>query len=77
MVVGNILIGSRYVEPQGTASVACEETGTTSEMEFKERGWITNDDELNYVKAVIKDKDGIETYTIEGKFTEKLYAENL
>lgn len=30
MVVGNILIGSRYVEPQGSASVICEQTGTTA-----------------------------------------------
>lgn len=46
-------------------------------MEFKERGWITDDDELNYVKATIKDKNGVECYSIEGKFTEKLHAENL
>lgn len=44
---------------------------------FKERGWSTKSSEINSVKAIIKDKYGKERYSITGKYTEELTAQDL
>jgi hypothetical protein len=51
MVVGNIMIGERYVEPQGSAWIKCSKTGTSAEIQFKIRGWTTRQTDLNTVFA--------------------------
>lgn len=49
MIVGNIMIGERYIEPQGESTVICEETGDTALITFKQRGWSTKSSEENSV----------------------------
>ena len=49
MVVGNILIGERYVEPQGDAWIKCSETDASAEIKFYVRGWTSNTVDLNTV----------------------------
>jgi hypothetical protein len=44
---------------------------------YIERGWSTKSSELNTVKAIIKDKNGIERYMISGKYTDELIAIDL
>ena len=51
MVVGNLLIGERYVEPQGNGWIKCSETGTSAEINFYVRGWTTSTADLNSVFA--------------------------
>ena len=70
MIVGNLIIGERYVEPQGAANLKNITTGDTCEVIFKERGWSTKSNEINSLKAIIKDKNGLERYMIFGRYTE-------
>jgi len=44
LVIGNIVIGERYAEPQGPLKVYNETTGDLCEMECKPRGtWSTKE----------------------------------
>ena len=56
LVVGNILVGERYVEPQGKGHITCEATGDRADIQFKERGFFANKAEENYVEAFITNK---------------------
>ena len=78
MVVGNIVIGERYCEPQGESQVVCEETGDVAHIVFKVRtGWSTKASDENSVTAVIKDASGKECYRITGRYVESLQVEDL
>ena len=66
MVIGNLFIGERYIDLQGDGMLTCEETAVSSQFTFKERGWTTNTDEINYVTAIIRDKNGQDCYSIQG-----------
>lgn len=41
VLVGNLLIGSTYVEPVGTSDCINYDTGEKCEIDFKARGWTT------------------------------------
>lgn len=77
MVVGNIMIGERYCEPQGASEIVCEETGDVASITFKVRGWSTKSSEENSVLAIIKDKNGKECFKISGRYIETLFVEDL
>lgn len=77
VVAGNLVVGTRYVEPHGQAVIRCEQTGDVAEVTFKARGWTKSEKDANAVHAVIKDAMGKECYSIEGKYTEKLIATDL
>lgn len=77
IVVGNLFVGERFVEPQGEALITCEDTGDRAEIKFKKRGITSTKKDENYVKVSVKNKHGEECYTIEGKYTEDLYAKDL
>ena len=77
MIVGNIMIGERYVEPQGQASIKCENTGTFADINFKTRGWMSKSEEVNAVTAKIKNQFGEIKYEIFGKYTEELFYKDL
>ena len=53
VLVGNLLIGTTYVEPVGTSEIVNHDTGEKVEIEFKARGWTTKN--INLCSAVIKD----------------------
>lgn len=43
MHVGNLIIGERYIEPQGKIVIKNEATGDECEIEYKARGnWFNN-----------------------------------
>lgn len=77
VVCGNIFVGSRYVEPQGTTSIRCDQTSDTAEIVFKERGWTKNEKDQHFVKVEVKNGMGELCYKIEGKYTEKLVATDM
>ena len=62
LVVGNLFVGERYVEPQGACTITCEQTGDRAEIMFKQRGFITNKADENYVMATIIDRSGKERF---------------
>lgn len=65
MVVGNLFVGTTYVEPQGLSQMTCEATGTTCSMDYKVRSnWIARPEHENFVTAIVKDADGKECYKI-------------
>jgi len=44
LVIGNIVIGERYAEPQGPLKIVNDNTGDIAECEFKPRGtWSTKE----------------------------------
>ena len=44
LVIGNIIIGERYVEPQGHSKITNQTNGDVCEIEFKGRGgWSTKE----------------------------------
>ena len=75
VLVGNLLIGSTYVEPVGTSDCINYDTGEKCEIDFKARGWTTKN--TNQCSAIIKDKNGKAKYEISGKYTESLEYKNL
>jgi len=54
--VGNLIVGDRYIEPQGKTTIENKWTGDTCELEFKIRGgWLTtNSDNIHAIEGKIK-----------------------
>lgn len=75
MVIGNLIIGETYIEPQGTIEIINHNTGERCELEFKQRGWTTSNKES--VFGVIKDENNKAKYHITGKYTKSLNLVNL
>lgn len=74
-MVGNLLIGTTYVEPVGTSDCTNHDTGEKVEIDFKARGWTTKN--INQCSAVVKDKNGKAKFEISGKYNESLEYKNL
>ena len=70
IVVGNMIIGETYVEPQGPTIVENHTTGEKCELEFKTRGWTSKNKDI--VTGDVKDVKGKVRYKLEGKYTEKI-----
>jgi len=68
LIVGNIFVGDRYVEPQGPSEIKCEQTGDSAHIQFYERSMFSKDSDINTVMAVIKDKDGKECFRVTGNY---------
>ena len=77
MVVGNLVMGERYVEPQGMGTVTCRQNGNSAEVKFKARGWTTKTDDLMTVKAVVRDAMNRERYVITGSYVGDLVAKDM
>lgn len=53
VLIGNLIIGETFIEPQGSIEVMNHSNGERADLEFKPRSWIsTNKDQ---VFGVIKD----------------------
>lgn len=76
MVVGNLMIGERYIEAQGTGVITNLATGITCDYEFHPRGWLS-DFYTNRVEFMVKDEDGIEMIKLAGNHTASIEAEDL
>ena len=75
MVIGNLIIGEKYAEPQGISRMVNETTGDYCELDFKARGtFSTRESDLQYVSGQVKNKSGEAKYTLSGKYLEKLDA---
>lgn len=78
MVVGNLFVGTTYVEPQGPSDITCADTNLTCSVEYKARtGWILKQENENYVSAFIKDQYGTKLYKIEGQYIKELIGTDL
>lgn len=65
IVVGNLVIGEKYIEPAGAAWIKNLSTGDYCELNFIARsGWIVKEKDKYNATAVVKNKDGEETYKI-------------
>jgi hypothetical protein len=77
-VIGNLVIGQRYCEPQGNCKFTCETTGEFVDVEFKVRGaWSTKPEDINYATAIVKTRAGVPKYKLYGKYTDCIMAVNL
>ena len=78
MVIGNLIIGERYAEPQGPSRIVNETTGDYCDMDFKVRGaWSTKTEDLQYVSGEVKTKNGETKYSFGGKYLDKVYATSI
>jgi hypothetical protein len=78
LVVGNIIFGDRYVEPHGSCRIYNNSNGETCELLFRPRDtWKTKDEDKQFLTGTVKDKDGTEKYKIWGKYSDKIFLENL
>ena len=68
MLVGNLIIGETYTEPQGMTEIINHTTNEKCELEFKARGWTSKYN--NTVHGVVKNAKGVDKYHIVGKYTE-------
>jgi hypothetical protein len=75
VIVGNLIIGETYTEPQGTTTIVNHMTNDKCELEFKARGWTSKNN--NSVHGIIKDANGKAVYEVSGKYTESLIIKNL
>jgi len=71
LVIGNLVIGERYIEPQGSSFIENITTGDKCECTYKMRGiWASKDKDKYFSSAKIQDKEGKKRYTLQGKYTE-------
>lgn len=74
-MIGNLIIGDTYLEPQGASEIFNDSTGEKIEYDFKVRGWSGKSKDA--VTGVIKDAKGTVKYQLSGKYTEKLDLKNM
>ena len=78
IIVGNLFIGERFIEPQGPCKIVNETNGFSCTMEFNPResqfGLINRKkgNKVNHMTATIKDANDKVHYRIEGNYYEKL-----
>ena len=75
-MVGGIVLGKPYIEPQGKPTVINAKTGEKAEIEYKVRGW-TSTKNKETIHAVIKNAEGVPKYHIDGKYSESFTLKNL
>jgi hypothetical protein len=57
IVVGNIIIGEKYIEPAGTSFIKNLTTGESCEMNFIARsGWIVKEKDKYNATAIVRNK---------------------
>lgn len=66
--VHNIIIGKIYVEHYGLVEVNNLANGDQAVIDFKKQGWF--DRSFNDVVAYVKDANGVERYTLHGKWNQ-------
>ena len=75
MVIGNLIIGDTYIEPQGSIEVINHNTGERCDLEFKQRGWTSQNKES--ILGLIKNQNGQAVYKIQGKYSDSFDVVNL
>ncbi len=72
--VNNIIIGQINLEHIGEIHVINEKTGEKATAVFKKRGWF--DKATSEVNGMVCDSNGIERYTLTGKWDDSMYIIN-
>ena len=75
VLVGNLILGEMYIEPQGKVEVVNHCNSERCELEFKAKGWTSKN--INSILGVIKDEDGKARYHLTGKYTENFEVVDL
>jgi hypothetical protein len=77
--VGNLIMGDRYIEPQGKTVIENKWTGDKCTCDYKIRGGLlyTNSDNIHAIEGIITDQNGEQRYKLVGKYTDKIEAINL
>lgn len=56
LVVGNIIVGERYAEPQGPSKITNHTTGHVCLLDYKARGiWTTREEDKHFVSGTVHD----------------------
>jgi hypothetical protein len=67
IVVGNLMVGEKYIEPSGEAWIKNLTTGDSCDLKFIPRsGWIVKEKDKYNATAVVKDSSGVERFKIAG-----------
>lgn len=76
MTVGNLMIGTRYIEAKGRVHIENKTASIECDLDFSERSW-TSDYYTNRVDAVVRDKDFNDRITLAGYYTTYIEAKDL
>ena len=76
MTVGNLMIGTRYIEPSGRVHIENKTAKIECDLDFSERSW-TSDYYTNRLEAVIRDKDYNDRITLQGYYSTYIEAKDL
>ena len=78
LIIGNLIMGQRYIEPTKQAKIVNLTTGEYAEAEYKPRGtFSTRPEDLQFMSGFVKSKDGKPLYSFQGKYTEKMTVTDL
>lgn len=78
LIVGNLVIGERYVEPQGPVRMENKNTGDVCDIMYKYRGvWSTAEHDKKHVSATIRNKDGQEKFRLHGNYDKEIMCTDL
>jgi hypothetical protein len=78
MHVGNLIVGEKYIEPQGKITIKNQSTGDTCEIDYKPRsGWFNNENQTGKVDGVVKDSQGKVRFTISGRYLGAIFAKDV
>jgi hypothetical protein len=73
-----LIFGDRYIEPHGSCKISNKSNGDSCELIYRPRdSWKTKEEDKHFFSGFVKDKDGSERYKIWGKYSDKVYLENL
>jgi hypothetical protein len=75
MVVGNLVIGQRYIEAQGGSVIMNATTNEVCTLDYLQGGWSNKT--KNAISGNVKDSNGQVVYQISGKYPEKIVATNV
>lgn len=75
MMIGNLIIGDTYVEPQGATEIVNHSTGERCDLEFKPRGWTSQNKDS--VFGEVRDSNGVPKYQIVGKYSQSMDVINV
>lgn len=73
MFVGNLIMGERYIEPQGSVTIKNITSGDTCQLKFHAyAGWFKNAKAKALCEGLAHNANGLPMFKIEGQYTSKL-----
>mmetsp|Transcript_4398 Transcript_4398/g.7459 ORF Transcript_4398/g.7459 Transcript_4398/m.7459 type:complete len:267 (-) Transcript_4398:288-1088(-) len=75
LYIGNLVMGERFIEPNGLVTIRNVDTGEECDMNFKPRsGGYFSKQESESFEAQVKDKFGQRKYVVEGRYTDMIWG---